>query len=253
MSPIAGGQQRGSRLADKVALVTGAGRNIGKAIALAFAREGAAVVVNVRQNRAEADQVVGEVEKLGSRGLAIVADVGEREQVTEMADQALKEFDRIDIVVNNAAIRPGKPFLEISLEDWRRVMAVNSEAAFHLCQAAVPGMIQRGRGSILFIGSPTAWGLGQDRVHVSASKAALVGMTKALASDLAGHGIRSNMICPGFIQVDRPLPGNLLETVPMGRFGSPDDVAETAVFLASDDSALVTGQVVFVNGGHYWQ
>lgn len=249
------------KLQDRIALITGAGRNIGRAMALAFAREGADVIVNVRQNRQEAERVVEEVRRLGRRAIPIVADVADREQVRAMVSQALEGFGRIDIAVSNAAIRPGKPFLELTLEDWRRVMAVNLEGGFFLSQAVLSGMVARRRGSLIFMAGLAGWGLRSQRAHVSASKAAVVGLAKALATEFAPYGVRSNVISPGVIKTTRPAEWYLqrpdaaeeMARVPLGRLGEVEDIAHAAVFLASDDSAYVTGQVLFINGGSYWQ
>ena len=242
------------KLKDQVALVTGSGRNIGRAIALAFANEGADVVVNAREDRASVEGVSEEIRRMGRRALPIVADVGDEQQVRTMMAEVMDYFGRVDIAVNNAAIRPGNPFVDIPVEEWRRVLAVNLDAGFHISQAVLPGMIERKKGSLIFLAGPNAWGLSPGRCHVAASKAAIVGLAKCLAMELAASGVRSNVISPGMIESDRPPPPDaMLAKVPLGRLGTQADIANASVYLASDDSAYVTGQVLFVNGGDYWQ
>jgi len=242
------------KLKDQVALVTGSGRNIGRAIALALASEGADVVVNAGHDKASVESVAEEIRKMGRRALPIVADVGDPKQVRMMMDEVMTHFGRVDVAVNNAAIRPGNPFVKIPEDEWRRVLAVNLDAAFYICQAVLSGMEERKKGNLIFLAGPNAWGLSPGRCHVAASKAAVVGLAKCLALEFASSGIRSNVISPGMIESDRPPPPpEILAKVPLGGLGTQRDIANAAIYLASDDSSYVTGQVLFVNGGEYWQ
>ena len=174
-----------NELAGKVAVVTGAGRNIGRAIALALAQAGAAVVVNVRSNKAEADSVVGEIEKAGGQAAAHIGDVADAKAAQTLAETALARFKRIDILVNNAALRGEKPFDEMSYADWRAVLDVTLDGAFHCSRACLPALKQSGAGAIINIGGMSAHIGSRHRAHVMTAKAGLVGFTRGLAHDLA--------------------------------------------------------------------
>ena len=237
------------KLEGRVALVTGSGRNIGRATVLRLASEGADVVVNARTNRGEAEAVADEARALGVRAIAVLADVADREQVDAMVGTAIAELGKIDILINNAAVRPSKPFTEIADEDWERVRAVVLDGAFYCARAVVPSMIERGSGSILFIVGGGAFHGATERAHVSAAKMGLVGMGRSLARELAPHNIRVNLISPGVIDTTRDMswyPGGIREE---GN-GTVGDIAAACLFLASDDAAYITGQTLHVNGGH---
>lgn len=238
-----------------VALVTGAGRNIGRAIALELADRGIDVVVNTRANLAEAEAVAAEANKRGVRALALVADVGRSDEVKRLAELALREFGTIDVLVNNAAIRPGSPFLDIGEEVWHHVLAVDLHSAFYTAKAFLPGMIARKWGRIINItGMNAIQGTGT-RAHVSAAKHGLWGLTKALAREFGPHGITVNAISPGPIDTSRhdPVVARHIQAqvslVPLGRMGQPEEIARLAGFLASDDGAFISGQMIAVNGG----
>src|ERR1700704_1212296 len=186
-----------NELAGRVAVVTGAGRNIGRAIALALADAGAAVAVNGRANRAEVDAVVAEIESRGGKALAVMADVSDEAAVQRMATAAVERLGRIDILVNNAAIRPEKPFESVSLADWRAVHSVILEGAFLTVKAALPHLKASGAGAIINIGGMSAHTGAKDRAHVLAAKSGLIGFTKGLAHDLAKYGITANCVVPG--------------------------------------------------------
>lgn len=243
------------KLEGKVALVTGSGRNIGRATALKLAAEGAHVIVNARGNHAEADGVVREVQALGTKALAIVADVARRDQVEAMAAQALAAFGRVDILINNAAIRPHKPFTELTVEDWENVRGVVLDGALHLTRAVIGSMVAHKFGRILFFTGEGAFVGGSGRAHVSAAKMGLVGLARGLASEFAPHNIRVNVVCPGSIDTRRDNPewyqGRVPNAagIPLGRQGSVDEIAATCLFLVSEDSGFITGQTVHVNGG----
>ncbi|MCI0780236.1 MAG: 3-oxoacyl-ACP reductase FabG [Chloroflexi bacterium] len=238
----------------KVALVTGSGRNIGRSIALALAKEGANVVVNARTNRKEAESVAEEVRALGAKAIPMLADVGDREQLEAMLDQALAEFGRIDIVVNNAATRPHKPFAEMSYEDWRGVLATDLDSAFLSTKAALPGMVERKWGRVINLSGLQAFQGRHGGAHISAAKVGLIGFTRALATELAPDGILVNCIVPGLIDTTRDgeartRPSSRLSEIPVGRMGEPQDIASLCSFLCSDAAGFITGQTIHVNGG----
>jgi 3-oxoacyl-[acyl-carrier protein] reductase len=244
------------KLEGKVALVTGSGRNIGRATVLKLAGEGAHVVVNARTNQSEADAVVREAKQLGVKALAVVADVASKDQVEAMAARALSEFGRIDILINNAAIRPHKPFLEVTDEDWERVRNVVLDGAFYLTRALIGEMAKNKYGRVLFFcgdGSISARSTG--RAHLSAAKMALIGMARGLASEFAPQNVRVNVVSPGSIDTRRDNPewyGNHQPNaggIPLGRQGHVNEIAATCLFLVSDDGGFITGQTIHVNGG----
>ena len=242
------------QLEGKVALVTGSGRNIGRAIALALAREGADLVINARTNREEVEAVSAEIRELGTKALPLLADVGDRAQLEKMLDQALAEFGHIDIVVNNAAARPHKPFAEMSYEDWRNILATDLDSAFLTTKAALPGMTERNWGRVINLSGLQAFQGRHGGAHISAAKVGLIGFTRALATELAPNGILVNCIVPGLIDTRRAgdtsaRPSDRLSDIPVGRMGQPQDIASLCVYLCSDAAGFLTGQTIHVNGG----
>jgi len=243
------------KLDGKVALVTGSGRNIGRATALKLADEGAHVIVNARGNRAEAEAVADEVRARGVRSLAVLADVSKRDQVDAMVDQALSEFGQIDILINNAAIRPHKPFREVTVEDWEAVRGVVLDGALYCTKAVIDGMAERKYGRILFFMGEGAFAGGPGRAHVSAAKYGLIGLARSLAAEYAPDNIRVNVVSPGSIDTRRDNPqwygGHVPNAagIPLGRQGTVDEIAATCLFLISDDGGFITGQTIHVNGG----
>jgi 3-oxoacyl-[acyl-carrier protein] reductase len=243
------------KLDGKVALITGSGRNIGRATALKLAAEGAHIVVNARSNEAEADAVAREVRNTGVMALAILADVAKKEETDAMAARALAEFGRVDILVNNAAIRPHKPFTEVTTQDWEQVRGVVLDGAFYLTQAVIPSMVKNRYGRILFFTGEGAFTGGTGRAHVSAAKMGLVGLARSLAVEFASHNIRANVVCPGSIDTRRDHPewyrGQVPSGtgIPLGRQGKVDEIAATCLFLVGDDGGFITGQTIHVNGG----
>jgi 3-oxoacyl-[acyl-carrier protein] reductase len=243
------------KLDGKVALITGSGRNIGRATALKLADEGAHVIVNARSNQAEADAVAEEVTARGVEALSILADVSQRDQVEAMVAQALDRFGRIDILINNAAIRPHKPFQDVTLDDWKAVQGVVLDGAFYCTRAVIDGMVERQYGRILFFMGEGAFAGGPGRAHVSAAKYGLVGLARSLASEFAPNNIRVNIVSPGSIDTTRANPewygGNPPNAagIPLGRQGTVDEIAATCLFLISDDGGFITGQTIHVNGG----
>ena len=243
-------------LAGKVAIVTGAGRNIGRAIARHLAAAGAAVVVNVRTNKAEADAVVKEIEAGGGKAIAVVADVADPVAVEAIAQAALKAFGRIDILVNNASLRREKPIDQMSYTDWREVMGATLDSAFHGVHACLPALKKAGGGTIINVGGLSAHIGSKNRTHVMTAKAALVGFSRALAHDLAADKITANCVVPGAIDTTRPGSSpnpahHLTHGTITGERGKPDDVAAMVRFLAGPGGRFVTGQTIHVNGGAF--
>ncbi|MGE3855923.1 MAG: SDR family NAD(P)-dependent oxidoreductase [Dehalococcoidia bacterium] len=237
----------------RVALVTGAGRNIGRAIALGLGRAGATVIVNVRSNRAEANAVVREIRDAGGEASVMVADVGDHDTLQARLDAALAEHGRIDIVINNAATRPSRGFLDMTYEDWRGVLATDLDAAFIASRAAMPGMVERGWGRIVNFSGLSAFQGGHEGAHISAAKVGVIGLTRALSAEFAHAGVTTNCIVPGLIDTrEGDLPPRLqarLAGIPAGRQGTTEDIAAMCLFLCSDGGAYVTGQTIHVNGG----
>jgi 3-oxoacyl-[acyl-carrier protein] reductase len=245
----------GNELAGKVAVVTGAGRNIGRAIAMHLAAAGASVVVNARSNRAEADAVVAEIAAAGGKAIAVLADVGDAAAVEAMAQAALKAFGRIDILVNNASLRREKPIDEMSYADWREIMDATLDSAFHGVHACLPAMKKNG-GTIINIGGMSAHIGSKGRAHVMTAKAGVVGFTRGLAHDLGVYHITANCVVPGAIHTTRPRTSlnpahHLTHGTITGEPGKPDDVAAMVCFLAGPGGRNVTGQTIHVNGGAF--
>jgi 3-oxoacyl-[acyl-carrier protein] reductase len=242
------------KLQGKVALVTGSGRNIGRATALKLAGEGAHVVVNARTNRKEAEAVAAEARSLGVTALALLADVADRAQVGRMFSAALEEFGRIDILINNAAIRPSTPFVEVTQQEWEQVRGVVLDGAVYCTQAVLPSMLKNRFGRIVFLAGDGAFVGVTERAHVSAAKMGLVGLARSLATELGPHNIRVNVVSPGSVDTARdpswyPQGAPRATNVPLGRQATPDEIAAACLFLVSDESGYVTGQTLHVNGG----
>ncbi len=251
-----------TNLQGKTAFITGASRNIGRAIALAFAAQGADLVLNTRTNRDELEAVADECRKAGVRAVPVLGDIGETAAVEAMVRTGLAELGAIDVLVCNAAIRPHKSLADTSLEDWHQVMAVNLHSAFYLARAVVPGMKERKRGSIIALGGQSSITGRPNTAAVTAAKSGLLGLVRALAAELGPFGIRANMVIPGFIDTERryaewypehrqapPGAPEQLKEIPLRRLGRPEDIADACVFLASDASAYVTGDTIRVMGG----
>lgn len=241
-----------------VALVTGAGRNIGRAIALQLAAQGYAVAVNVRASVAEGQAVVDELTGLGTPALLCVADVTNQAAVVAMLAQIAQAWGRLDVLVNNAAIRREAPIAEMAAADWHNTLAVVLNGAFFCSQAALPLLGQSPAAAIINIGGLTAHTGAANRVHVVTAKAGLVGFTRALAHDLAAQQITVNCVSPGMIATERNSPS--AQAAPkhhathqplLGRRGSADEVAASVAWLAGPDARFITGQVLHVNGGTY--
>ena len=254
--PSTAGMTPGSELSGKVALVTGAARNIGRAIARSLAAGGAAVTVNAKTSRAEAEETVGLIQAAGGKAASHIADVTDAGAVAAMVEATVKRFGRLDLLINNAAVRAETPFAEIQLEEWRRVLSIVLDGSFLCAQACLPHLIRAGGGSIVNIGGLTAHKGAEGRAHVITAKAGLAGLTRALALDLAPHHITVNCVVPGTIETVRGLPGaperpqNRRSLPPVGRRGEPEEIAAMVRTLCGPDMRYVTGQTIHVNGGN---
>lgn len=254
------------RLKGKTALIAGASRNIGRTIALTFAREGANVIPVARKMNDELKQVARECEAFGVQALPVAADVGDHEQVNSAARFALERFGNVEVLVSVAAVRQHKPFWEIGYDEGHQVLAVNLHSTFYLAKALVPAMIANGKGMASLTAQPR-------RAHVIAAKTGLYGLIKSLALELGPYNIRANLLAPGLIDTERRNPewypegggvphgvvssksdGTPLgreEGTPLNRKGTPQEVANAALFLASDESSFITGDRMICAGGRY--
>ena len=242
-------------LEGKVALITGAARGIGKAIALKFAEEGADVAFTDLVINEAAEQTIAELEAFGHKVKAYASNAASFEETHAVVDEILKEFDRIDILVNNAGITKDGLMLRMSEQQWDAVLTVNLKSAFNFIHALTPVMARQRGGSIISMSSVVGVSGNAGQCNYSASKAGLIGLTKSIAKEMGPRGIRANCIAPGFIISDMTaaLPDDVREqwvkTIPLRRGGTPEDVAKVALFLASDLSAYVSGQVIHCCGG----
>lgn len=243
-------------LEGRAALVTGAGRNIGRAVVRELARRGCNIAVNARGNHDEAEETAAAARELGVDAIVVLGDVGDAQAVRAVCARAVEHFGTVEVVINNAAIRPSRPFLEITAAEWDQVLAVDLDAAFHTAQACLPGMIERGFGRIVnFTGMNAIMGYG-GRAHVSVAKHGVWGLTKALAKEFGRHGVTVNAISPGPIQTvhrqDPEMAAHIESQrgmIPVGRLGEPAEVAALCGFLASPEGAFVNGQMIAANGG----
>ncbi|MEO0760339.1 MAG: SDR family oxidoreductase, partial [Pseudomonadota bacterium] len=238
-------------LAGRTAYVSGAGRNIGRAIAVALARLGANVVVNGRADRALAEATAEAVRGEGVEALVVMGDVARAEVIEAIAAEAVGRFGRVDIVVNNAAIRPHKPFLETTDADWSGVLDTALTGSFRTCRAFLPGMVEGGWGRIVnFAGMKAIRGYFEG-APISAAKHGVVGLTRALSTEFAPHGITANTVSPGQIAKDGgdPHDPTRIATVPAGHLGAPEDIAATVAHLAGPGGRFITGQTIAINGG----
>jgi 3-oxoacyl-[acyl-carrier protein] reductase len=251
------GLRKGNELAGKVALVTGGARNIGRAISRALAAGGAAVMVNAHTSEALGRETVAMIEQNGGRAALHIADVTDPQAVSRMMDEMLQRYGRLDILVNNAAVRVETAFEQTTLEEWRRVLAIVLDGAFICTQAALPHLKRSDAAAVVNIGGLTGHKGALNRAHVITAKAGLAGMTKALALDLAPHGITVNCVVPGTVETQRGLPGaperpdHRRSMPPIGRRGEPEEIAAMVRLLCGPDARYVTGQSIHVNGGGF--
>ena len=241
---------------NKTILITGASRGIGAASAIYFAKMGYDVAINFIKDEVSAKKVLDKVEALGRKGLLLKADVSDQAAVTKIVADATQFFGKIDVLVNNAGIAKQALFTDVTEEEWNRMFSVNVGGMFHTISAVLPQMIHRKEGSIVNVSS--IWGIcgASCEVHYSASKAAIIGATKALAQELAPSNIRVNCVAPGVIdtEMNHNLSpedlDNLKQEIPLGRLGTPEDIAKAIYFLADNHwSSFITGQVLSPNGG----
>ncbi|HZT42692.1 MAG TPA: 3-oxoacyl-[acyl-carrier-protein] reductase [Chthonomonadaceae bacterium] len=243
------------KLQDKVAVVTGAGRGIGRAIALKLAEEGAKVVVNYSRSAEAAEQVVAQIRAQDREAIAVQADVADAAQVEALFTAARERFERIDLLVNNAGVTRDKLLLRMSEEDWDAVLDTNLKGAFLCARAVAPLFLKQKGGGIVNVGSVIGTVGGAGQANYSASKAGLVGLTKSLAKELGSRNVRVNAVAPGFIETEmtevlKPdYREAILRQIPLGRFGTVEDVARVVAFLCSEDAAYIQGQVISINGG----
>jgi 3-oxoacyl-[acyl-carrier protein] reductase len=244
------------KLDGKIALITGASRGIGRGIALAFAGEGAHVVVNYRRDANAAAATVREIEGLGSKALAVQADVGDWPAVQRMVDAALEHFGHLDIVVANSGIASRVlPVWDLDVDHWHKVITVNLHGVFYTCRASVGHLVQRKSGNVILISSIGADQCGPMGAPYYVAKAGVNALTKSLAKECAPAGVRVNCIAPGLVATDmgdrmiKFYGDTLVSGIPLGRAGQPADIGKAAVYLASDDASFVTGKILRVDGG----
>jgi len=241
-----------AELKDKVALVTGASRNIGRATAHALAAAGAAVAINTRASRDAAQNVVEEIRAAGGRAELFMADIADASAVKDMAQAILATYERIDFLVLNASVRAEKPFLELTYDEWRTPLAISLDGAFYCVKACLPSMIQAGGGSIVMLGGMVALSGAARRVQGSVAKHGMVGMTRALAREFGPQGIRVNCVAPGQMNTTRAAGRSARggdELIPLGRKGESEEIASTVRFLCGPGASYINGQTIHVNGG----
>ena len=246
---------RAGPFAGKTVLVTGAGKIIGRQIALDFAREGASVIVNGRADRSLIDATVAEINAAGGQAIGVLADVTDPAQVERMVDAGIAAFGGLDVVVSNAGLRRQTSFLDMSFSEWREILSVALDGAFVLAKATVPAMIARGGGALVALSGISTHVGTPNRCHVSASKSGLEGLMRALAVELGTHGITANCVAPGAVDTIRgatagALPSTLADRgVPLGRKATVNEISDAVRFLAGPSGRYITGQVLHVNGG----
>ena len=242
-------------LKGKNAIVTGGSRGIGKAIALELAQNGASIIINYTSNKEAAEKTVKEIQQLGVKALAICCDVRDADAIKKMIDRIEEDFDTIDILVNNAGITRDNLLLRMKEEEWQQVMDVNLKGVFLCTKAVIRKMIKQKQGRIINISSVVGVTGNAGQANYSASKAGVIGFTKSIAREVSTKGINVNAVAPGFIDTDmtailsEDIKENLLNNIPLKRFGKPEDVANLVVFLSSDKSNYITGEVINVDGG----
>ena len=243
-------------LEGKTALVTGSARNIGRATALRLAAAGANVVVNARQDLAAAEAVAAEIGAAGGRAAVAMGDVTEPAMVAAMADAARDAFGSLDILVCNASARGQVPFLEMDHAQWRAVIDISIDGTFHLAQAALPTMLEKGWGRIVTLGG-VSWHVGfKNRINNLVAKSGLTGLTRGLAAEFGGRGVTANMVAPGPIETERPASAGAMPPMasppPVPRYGTVDEIASAVTFLCLPEQGYINGQIIHVNGGMFY-
>ena len=252
------------RLENKTAMITGASRNIGAEIARTFAREGANLILNTRQSAEELEAVAAECRELGVQTHTVIGDVGDPDRVADMVSEGIDALGTVDVLVSNVAVRPHKPILDITVEEWQSVMATNLHSAFYLIHSVLPGMIEQQSGSIIGLGGQSAITGRPDTAIVTTAKTGLLGLIRAVAAECAQYGVRANLVNPGSTDTARAHPewypefqdvargsGQHLKEIPLGRQGTVQDIANACLFYASDESSYITGDRMNVVGGRY--
>ncbi len=245
-------------------MITGASRNIGAQVALTFAREGADLVLNTRTSREELETVAGKCRELGVNTHIAMGDVADPQRAAGMVEEGIQALGKIDILVSNVAIRPHKPILEVSNEEWQQVMSTNLFPAFYLVKAVLPGMMERRIGSIIALGGQSAITGRPETISVTSAKTGLLGMMRSIAAEMAPYNIRANMVNPGSTDTERMSPewypefqavargsNEHLQDIPMLRQATVEDIANACLFYASDESGYITGDRMNVVGGRY--
>jgi 3-oxoacyl-[acyl-carrier protein] reductase len=242
----------GNELAGKVALITGGARNIGRATALALAAGGAAIAINTRASKEDAEKVAQEIRTGGGKAEVYVADIADGKQVKAMGEAILARFGRVDILVLNASVRSEKPFLDLSYNEWRLPLGITIDGAFYCAQACLPSMLKNGGGAIVTLGGMQSLSGAKDRINGSVAKHGLVGFTRGIAREFGDRNIRANCIAPGTMNTvraagrsARPEPTN----IPLKRMGEAEEIASVVRFLAGPGASFLTGQSIQVNGG----
>ena len=240
-----------NEFAGKVALVTGASRNIGRSIALSLAAGGAAVAVNARSSKEDAEKVVQEIRAAGGQAEAYLADIVDPKAVNAMVEGVVKRFGRLDILVLNASVRKETAFKDMSFDEWKSLLSITLDGSFHCVKACLPHLIKAGGGSIVTLGGMTALSGAKKRVHGSVGKFGLYGMTRALAKELGEHRINVNCVAPGQMNTARASGRTVpdVTNVPLGRRVEPEEIASTVRFLCSPGAAMISGQLIYVDGG----
>lgn len=252
------------RLSGKTALITGASRNIGRQVALTFAREGADLALNTRQSRPELEKVADQCRELGVNTHIAMGDVSDPDTAAGIVAEGIAALGKVDILVSNVAVRPHKPILEISNAEWRQVMEINLFPAFYLIKAVLPGMVARRSGSIIALGGQSAITGRPDTALVTTAKTGLLGLIRAVAAEMAPYNIRANMVNPGSTDTRRAHPewypefqevargsAEHIAGIPLGRQATVQDIADACLFFASEESAYITGDRLNVVGGRY--
>jgi acetoacetyl-CoA reductase len=244
------------RLQDTVAVVTGAGRGIGRAIAEELGGGGAKVVVNYRRSKDQAEDLVNRLEQTGAQAVAVRADVADADQAAILIDKTVTAFGRIDVLVNNAGITVDRTLKNLTCEDWEQVVHVNLNSCFYTVKAALPHFMRQRSGTIINISSFVGQAGNFGQTNYAAAKAGMIGFTKTSALELARYNVTVNAVCPGFVetemvgQVPEPVKETILKRIPLGRLGQPAEVARCVRFLV-EDGTYITGQTININGGIY--